>query len=153
MDDYGDCVIASFKNVMVMDFEYQRYSVKWEEEMERNRKEEHQKEDVKVFKETMKNLGIEQQEDEMIKSRLETSSRYKELVRTRNSPYLPDKHTAHEIRDVEKFPYILLVFTYRPGSEKWRQTLNRLRKWTTLPAGVVTELVDLVKNDKEWILA
>ena len=44
--------------------------------MKRNRKEEQQKEDVKTFKETMKNFGIEQQEVERIKSSLETSSRY-----------------------------------------------------------------------------
>ena len=54
------------------------------------------------------------------------------------------------IRDADKFLRILLVFKYRPGSEKWWQTLNRLRNWENLPAEVVNELVDLVKGDKEW---
>ena len=40
--------------------------------MKRNRKEEQQKEDVKVFKEIMKSFGIEQQEVERIKSSLES---------------------------------------------------------------------------------
>ena len=116
--------------------------------LHRIRKEEQRKEDVKVFKETMNTFGIEQQEVDRIKSSLETSGTVRQ-----GYPIITGPRPEKEIGYADIFLHILLLFKKRPGSEKWWQTLNHLRKWTTLPAGVVTELVDLVKNDKKWISA
>ena len=95
--------------------------------MKRNRKEEQQKEDVKVFKETMKNFGIEQQE---VWKLLGLSVRVIPLLQ------------AHvQFKKLDMLTSFFIYFCYL--------TLNHLRKWATLPVVVVTELVDLEKNGKK----
>ena len=77
-------------------------SKKWYKEMKEKREDEKEKEKHKIFEETIESFGIKQTVVEKIKSSLETSIMYKELVQVRYSySQIGDQHL--QIRDADKF--------------------------------------------------
>ena len=130
---------------MDMDVQYNNEAIIWKEADKREQIEEQieeqQKEDIQSFNKTMKTFDIDQDEVNRFKSSLGTSG----AVSKR-----PGFHVSAIFGYADKFLHVLLMFRNKPGSEKWCHTLDQLRKWETLPAKLVTELADSVKNDKEW---